>query len=328
MYSPQLKNIWQGREDTDEGEYGLRWHQKIRIIDLHAETLPELKDDEKGIVVLGLKSDEGVRRNKGRIGAIQGPEALRNACCNFADHFQKSTTIYDGGNIICENRNLEDAQNDLRKEVEKALSKGYLSFVFGGGHEVAYPHYMALIDHFPAQETIGIINVDAHFDLRKPENQATSGTPFFQISEECRRSDRPFNYFCVGIQKSANTKALFKRAEALGVSYILSNEINLTYFNKTINQINKFIDSVDHIYLTICLDAFDIAFAPGVSAPTSFGLNPIPTIEIIKNIVASGKLVASDIAELNPKFDHDSKTARLAAKIAYDIITDYQSRKK
>lgn len=83
---------------------------------------------------------------------------------------------------------------------------------------------------------------------------------------------------------------------------------------------------MDCIYLTICLDAFDIAFAPGVSAPGSFGLNPIPTIEIIKNIVASGKLVAGDIAELNPNFDHDGKTASLAAKIAYEIIIDYQSK--
>jgi formiminoglutamase len=48
-------------------------------------------------------------------------------------------------------------------------------------------------------------------------------------------------------------------------------------------------------------------------------------LELIKEIVASGKLISADLAELNPSLDLEDMTAKLAAKLAYEIITDYQS---
>ena len=80
---------------------------------------------------------------------------------------------------------------------------------------------------------------------------------------------------------------------------------------------------MDYIYLTICLDVFDISFAPGVSAPSAIGLHPNITLNLIKEIVGSGKLISADIAELNPLVDQDNKTSKLASKLAYEIITDF-----
>jgi formiminoglutamase len=48
-------------------------------------------------------------------------------------------------------------------------------------------------------------------------------------------------------------------------------------------------------------------------------------LQLIKEIVASGKLISADLAKLNPSLDQRGKTAKLAAKLAYEIITDYQS---
>ena len=92
-----------------------------------------------------------------------------------------------------------------------------------------------------------------------------------------------------------------------------------------IQRINKFIERVDYVYLTICLDAFDMSFALGVSAPSAIGLCPNLVLELIREIVGSGKLISADIAELNPSLDQDNKTSKLASKLAYEIITDFQS---
>ena len=61
---------------------------------------------------------------------------------------------------------------------------------------------------------IGILNFDAHFDLRHAE-RASSGTPFRQIAELCQASDWPFAYCCLGISRLSNTAALFDQAQRL-----------------------------------------------------------------------------------------------------------------
>lgn len=320
MYSPTDKDTWTGRVDTNEGDLGLRWHQKVKSIDLSVEELPALKVKQNGIVIIGFMSDEGVRRNKGRTGAKEGPAALRKACCNHAYHFHEETLLFDAGNVRCIGEDLEGAQAALRQVIKKIRSAGFFPFVFGGGHEVAYPHFMGVHDGEGQDKTIGVINFDAHFDLRIPEIFASSGTPFYQISQQCELAKRPFKYFCLGIQESANTQALFNRAENLGTEYILASDCRDARLATITSKIHDFSMEVDALYLTICLDVFDVAFAPGVSAPTAIGLKPEIALSIIKEITSSGKLIAADIAELNPSFDHNNMTANLAAKLAYEIM--------
>lgn len=320
MYKATSKKLWLGRIDVLEGDLGLRWHQIIKCIDLKTETLPSLEKKQKGIAILGFQCDEGVRRNEGRTGARQGPEYLRKACAHLANHFDKQTQIFDVGNVVCDDHDLEVAQEELQEIITSINSKGFFVFVFGGGHEVAYPHFMGIRNSIPVNKTIGIINLDAHFDLRIPENQGTSGTPFYQIAQRCKSRKEPFNYFVAGIQRSANTKALFKRAGELGVNYILATAIN----ESKMRQMEEFILQVDFIYLTICMDVFDISVAPGVSAPSANGIQLGITIKLINKIIESGKLISADIAELNPSLDQDDKTSRLASKLAFEILTNYQ----
>ena len=97
------------------------------------EKLPDLQVNQKGIVIVGFKCDEGVRRNKGRTGSKNGPESLRNSSCNHADHFQKKTIVFDGGDVICEDRDLEGVQMELQQIIFKIKSADYFPFIYGGG---------------------------------------------------------------------------------------------------------------------------------------------------------------------------------------------------
>jgi len=322
MYKPVENNIWTGRSDTIEGRLGFRWHQIIEVVDLNIEQLPSLEENKKGIAILGFACDEGVRRNKGRTGAKDGPLVWRKISSSLANHFDDQTRIFDVGDIICNDANLEAAQTELRELVDEINSKGYFVFVIGGGHEVAFPHYVGIRKSLPTNKVLGIINIDAHFDLRLPSPEASSGTPFYQIAKYCNETEHTFSYFIAGIQRSGNTKALFKRADELGVTYMLSSEINYPASPSDYHQLETFIKEVDFIYLTICMDVFDISFAPGVSAPSAMGIQPEVASEIISRIKKSGKLVTANIAELNPSLDQDDKTARLASKLAFEILTD------
>jgi formiminoglutamase len=321
MYLKTPENIWSGRSDKEEGPDGLRWHEFIRIIDLGNEQLPTQKNDEKGIVLLGFACDEGVKRNKGRTGAADGPDTIRQSMCNLPAYFKPDTTIYDGGNISCKAGNLGEAQKTLGNLISVILKKSYTPIILGGGHEMAWGTFQGIIEKSGNDNNIGIINLDAHFDLRKPsENGASSGTPFYQIADWHKKNEKTFKYLVAGIQRQSNTLALFNRADDLGVKYFTSEEIS-NDLSTVIDGLNQFIKSVTDVYFTVCMDVFNEAYAPGVSAPNPLGINPPQALEIIRTITESNKIIAIDIAEVNPKFDIDQHTSRLAASLIFEILS-------
>lgn len=312
-YEATEQTIWQGRKDSLAAE---RFFQKTKLINLHNQSLTKIQN---GTAILGFCSEEGIRRNEGRIGAKLGPLELRKQLAKLAFHAAKQ--FVDVGNIVCET-DLESAQQQFSELVHYCHQQGYKTLALGGGHEIAWGHFCGLTKHYPK---LGIINFDAHFDLRslKEGQYATSGSPFFQIAEYCSSNSRQFNYCCLGIQKTGNTNELFTRADSLAVSYLTAEQIYQQSTNDLFNFLNKFIAQHDHIYLGLCLDVFAECFAPGVSAPQALGLTPWQVVPLLKYILQTGKVIGVDIAELSPPLDTEHKTARLAANIAAELLYYY-----
>lgn len=303
--------LWSGRTDSEEGRAGERWHQ--RVTPLHIDSAP-------GIAVLGFSSDEGVRRNKGRIGAAKGPRILRLAMANLPATFD--APLYDAGNVRVEKEDLESAQSLLGARITELLEGGHFPLVLGGGHEVAYGSYQGIarwMRELHREETLGIINFDAHLDLRTPAPKGSSGTPFYQIAEQCEVNGKPFNYLCVGAADNANTPALYQRADELGARVIRDREITSWNLDNVREQIAGFIEGVDFVYLTVCLDVFPAWVMPAVSAPSGRGV-PLELFEpLLDTVLDSGKVCLADMAEFNPYFDIEDHAARTAARIGFQI---------
>jgi formiminoglutamase len=303
--------LWSGRVDKEDGKLGERWHQCIAPLHL---------DSPPGLAILGFCSDEGVRRNKGRIGAAKGPRILRLAMANLPKTF--AAPLYDAGNVRVLKEDLESAQSLLGSRVTDLLSAGHFPLVLGGGHEIAFGSYQGIARWMREQQrdkTLGIINFDAHLDLRIPSPAGSSGTPFYQIAEQCEINGRAFNYLCVGAAASANTPALFQRASELGAQVIQDREITSWQLGEVRERIQQFIERVDFIYLTVCLDVFPAAVMPAVSAPAGRGV-PLELFEpLLDTVLDSRKVCLADMAEFNPYFDIEDHAARTAARIAFQI---------
>ena len=82
---------------------------------------------------------------------------------------------------------------------------------------------------------------------------ATSGTPFRQIAEDCAARGWPFRYACLGASRFANTAALFDRAAALGAHVVLDEALATPA--DAADALAAWLADLDHLYLTICLDA-------------------------------------------------------------------------
>lgn len=321
-YRPLEAGYWKGRVDSEENFDAYRWHQWIKPLDLNQETTKYR--GELGFAFVGFCCDEGVRRNKGRVGASKGPEAIRKEMGNFPCCFNQEVKLFDVGNIVCEDENLEATQEALGQVVEKILSLNLFPIVLGGGHEVALGHYLGLKSSLKKEKgkemNLGIINFDAHFDIRPYKDRGSSGTMFRQIADICQAEDLEYSYMCLGVQLHSNTRELFKTAEKLNVPYILARDITHRDDYMIMEDIHEFIKSKEHIQITICSDVFSSAFAPGVSATQSLGLEPEKVLKLIKYILRTKKAIGFDIAEVSPRFDQDNNTANLAAVIIFSVI--------
>ena len=320
-YKPTDDEVWKGRVDSESNFDAFRWHQWVKTIDLRNDLIPY--DGKLGFAFIGFCCDVGVERNKGREGTANGPLSIRKELVNLPCWFTKDVKLFDAGNILCEDCTLEEAQEELSKAVEKILSLNLFPIVLGGGHEVAFGHYNGILNYLlktDEKPSLGIVNFDAHFDLRPYPNGGTSGTMFRQIADICKYRELDYSYLCIGIQKRGNTVDLFKTADSLGVKYILAKDVaNNSHWN-VLDEIDDFISSKDHIYMTICTDVFSSAFAPGVSAPQPLGLDPERVLKFIKYILKSNKAISFDIAEVSPRFDQDNTTANLASTLIFSVV--------
>ncbi|WP_299897446.1 formimidoylglutamase [uncultured Aquimarina sp.] len=308
-YEKTSDDIWKGRTSDKE----LYLHEKVQCIDLEKEELT--RNQNIGFSILGYECEEGVKRNQGRIGTVAAPDIIRKMMGSLSNHFKNDVDIIDIGNVNCVDDDLEKTQSFTSNKIKQSLEKEYFNIVLGGGHDLGYAHYNGLKKHLP-KATIGIINLDAHFDLRVPNKKGNSGTPFYQIANE----NDHFKYLCLGIQEEANNRILFETARELGVNFIKNTEFTMSHIDHIDKTLTNFINTVDYVYLSIDLDGFSSAYAPGVSAPSPFGFSPSIALHTIEKICNSKKLISADIVELNPAYDVDNCTARLAARLIYYIM--------
>ena len=271
---------------------------------------------------------------------------------------QLPTLLGDAGDIHCHDnddfaeRTLEQAQVKYAEKISHIIKQGGLPIGLGGGHAIAYGSFLGLWqalssktdqptndvsnvkNYFEndvesnvenkasAMPTIGVINFDAHLDIRQSD-VATSGTPFRQIAEHLDEHGQPFHYCCIGVSRFSNTAALFDRAEQLGVHIISDEDCTNKEWKKIAAQITGFIDSVDIIYLTIDMDCLPSSIVPGVSAPAAYGIELSFVERAVKRIMASGKVKMADIAEINPTFDIDGRSCKVAARLLATIIEQH-----
>jgi len=312
---------WKGRADTPPGSCFFQTVELLNLLETHpAQAM------RSTFALIGFKCDEGIRRNHGRPGAAEGPAAIRQALARLP--MQKETAIcFDVGNIICSDGDLESSQQALGEVVSLLLQQGINTIVLGGGHELAWGHFQGIAHTF-IQQDVGIINFDAHFDMRPTlaNGEGTSGSPFLQIAEAHKALNRRLDYNCIGTQHAGNVRQTHETAKQFNAKIIWADELHQGQLEKTVDFIDRIIDQNEIIYLSICLDVFSSAFAPGVSATQALGLFPWHVIPLIRQIAASGKVICFDVAELSPRYDFDHHTAKLAANLVYEFIHHYNEQ--
>jgi formiminoglutamase len=270
--------------------------------------------DAPDVVILGFPSDEGVRRNGGRVGAARGPSAIRSALyrltpdprsAQFAELLGRTRDLGD----LAVTGDVEADQQQLGDTIGPYIQQGSFVIVLGGGHEASYGHFLGYVQAGRKPE---IINWDAHADVRElADGKAHSGSPFRQAlqhqSAACRR------YTVAGLQPHAVAREHAAFVERHG-RLIWRNDISP-------ERVAQLYRSVDHPTLvSFDLDAVSEAEAPGVSAPNAAGLTSDLWLEAAYLAGRSAAVSSADVVELNPALDQDGRTARLGALTVWWLL--------
>lgn len=275
-------------------------------------TFDEEDYEAADIVILGCPQDEGVRRNNGRIGAAEAPDAIRQQFYKLTT-FNVKKRVFDLGNITI-SETLESTHDTMTSVVKQILSDGKRLIVLGGGNDISYADGRAMAEVFGQDWWIGV-NIDAHLDVRIAEER-NSGTPYRQLLEE--KHLRPDYFYEVGYQSHFASPIYYDYIRNLGVNRISleilrsRTEADLE-LKESIRQ--KFIGQSASLntFFGFDMDAVRAADAPGTSRPSPLGLRAGEFIQLVKYAASLANTKIIEFTEVNPTFDIDDRTTKLVA---------------
>lgn len=282
-----------------------RW--LIQEIGFDEEDYPEATH-----VIVGCPQDEGVRRNNGRPGAAEAPHEIRAHLYRLQTPLHSGIQLFDAGDIS-DTDSLETAHEALTKTVSRFLKDGKKVIVLGGGNDISYADVRALSS---VEKDISTINIDGHLDMRIAD-EMTSGTPYRKLIEDGYLEAKHFYEF--GIRPESNSSFYLENAEKLGgqiylLPQLLENGV-VKSFQKILNEISQ-----RPFFLGLDMDSVQAADAPGVSASSPTGFSGREVMQLIHLARQKENLRLFEITEVNPKFDIDNRTVKLAAQLIYRFL--------
>lgn len=255
-------------------------------------------------VLLGVPWDENSSFLRG---AALAPAAIRKALRSPSSNLSTESGLDLGSEPRFEDKGDLDvppgraAVEAIERWVGEELAAGVRVVALGGDHAITYPVVRAHAPHHPG---LTIVHLDAHPDLYDEfeGNRLSHACPFARILEEglVKRLVQ------VGVRTlNAPQRA---QAERFGVEMV---EMRAW-------RPDLVVSADGPVYVSVDLDVLDPAFAPGVSHPEPGGLSPRDVIGLVQRL--RGRVVGGDVVELNPTCDQGEATARVAAKLAKELV--------
>ena len=219
-----------------------------------------------------------------------------------------SMNLYSELSVSIENGGIKDMGDfeitdymDIEKITSQHLQNNSKIFTLGGDHSITYPIIKAHHQKYPK---LDILHIDAHADLY--ENY--EGDPFSHACPFARIMENGLATRLVQVGIRTLNPHQTAQAKKFDIEVHQMKDLDLGAITKFKNP----------LYISLDMDAFDPAFAPGVSHHEPGGLTSRQVIHLIQNLDA--EIIGADIVEYNPKRDFQNMTAFLAAKMMKEIL--------
>ena len=263
--------------------------------------------DETPLVFLGIADDT---QSTHLSGCADAPQAMRRAydgrCFNSTTESgcDLSGAVSDLGDMT-PGSSWQTSAEAYKARLEALWRAGKIPFIAGGDHAITIPVAAALA---VLERPIHVIQVDAHPDLYSdfegnPESHACTGARILEMAHVASLTQ-------LGIRTM--NAAQEPHRDRYGDSLFMYQARELP------GQLPELAHIPDGaaVYITIDVDGFDPAYAPGVSHPVPGGLTSRQVLDLVQG--GRWNLVGMDVVEVNPARDLHSRTAILGARLLHE----------
>lgn len=282
------------------------------------EEIEQSLSSNNNFIIAGYADDEGIKNNSGRIGARLAPAKIREFFYKMTPGPQSEQIhIFDIGDLdpaVCPLAERHEKASGVARRAYENNSKW---IGLGGGHDYGYADVSAFIR--ACEQRPLIINFDAHLDVRATDQGINSGTPFYRILEEFSDID----LVQIGIQSQCNSVAHLKYSVDHKVEILNYDDLRLSGEELSIfclKRLSHLMTKKRQCFLSIDIDSFSSAYAPGCSQSFATGLEPNEFFKFISILKSQNDVRGIGIYECSPPLDWDDHTSKLAALIMHKFI--------
>jgi agmatinase len=265
--------------------------------------LPELRDVPYcDVAILGIPFDSGTSY---RPGARFGPQAIRQASRHLRTNFHpaydtepfKTIQVADAGDVACNPYNIEEAIAQIEVTADELYKKAPVIISLGGDHTIAVP-LLRSVNKVAGQ--VALVHFDAH--LRAAE-------------ENLFNDDASMH---VGIRGPLYSPDDLANDAELGFKVVHCDELEAHGVEHVVKRIRDRVGD-NPLYLSIDIDVLDPSHAPGTGTPEIAGITSRELVGILRGLQGMN-LVAGDVVEVAPAYDHAEITSLAAATIAFEMV--------
>lgn len=270
--------------------------------------------DEFDAVLLGEPYDGAVISRRG---AAEGPEALRNALAGMKTHhfdIGPVESVADLGNVDVPAGSVGEVQDAVQGVTESIHALDALPVFLGGDNSLTVPNVTPLLE----DSSVGVLNVDAHLDVREVRDGPTSGTPYRQLHEAGLDS-----YACIGARNFETSTAYHEYVRANGGTVVTAEEVTAD-LPEAVDRALSALDNVDRIYCSVDIDVLDAIYS-GTSAPTPGGLLPRELFRLVRLVANDERIEGFELVECAPPLDTDGRTVDAAARTVAHFISGWSA---
>ena len=268
------------------------------------------------VAVVGVPSDLGVSN---RTGARFGPRAVRTIERIGPYHpTQKNVPkakvkAADIGDVPFRSRfSLEHTLADIEAFYDDLKKQGVRPLSVGGDHSVTYPILKALGRDRP----VGLVHIDAHCDTMGAFDDCKfhHGGPFrLAVLDGVLDPERTIQ---IGIRGAANV--FWEFSYASGMTVIEIEEFTALGVAAVAERARAVVGD-GPVYVSVDVDGFDPAFAPGTGTPEVGGITPREGIALLRALTGL-HIIGADVVEVAPQYDPTTNTAQLAAQLLFEEL--------
>ena len=258
-------------------------------------------------------------------GCDQAPELLRQTLRRIGRYDietgrQISTRIADRGDVEIAGLSIEQATGPIRDAVQFSASVHALTLLVGGNNAVTRPGVLGL--GLPL-ERVGLITLDAHFDMRDLHQGLSNGNPVRALIADGLVGA---NIAQIGLASFANSEAMHRDAVAAGNLVITIGEVRLNGVERAIERALAHVAHCEAIVVDCDIDVIDRSQFPAAPGARPGGMAAADFFRAVRYLASDPRVRVIDLAEWDPPLDPTDLSALTAARWVAECLTGYELR--